>query len=430
MSDDFNTPGDEDFDSAGGFGEVWRNNPLLKVGAVVAGLVALVTGLIMFTGEEAKPPPSAIRTPAPLTDAPGQDVDPAYEEAVKEKNKQRVEQAVQTGTSAIPTPVGGPREPIKLPTEEGGEAEDPLEKWRKAAEARKKKDETDTLSTPAPVSLPPPPPPPAPDPEGVAELAQVMAEQMAQIINGMTPKPSAMLTITDPSYIKDILKEQAESAAGALGADGMAGAMQSASGGSDGGKGEPKIELVIPAGTVVYAQLLTEANSDVPAPILAAVLSGPLRNGRAIGSFEVAQDHLILMFHTIVKGEDHYTVEAVALDTNTTLAGMVTDIDRHYFSRVIIPAAAEFVSGFGEAFADSGNTSVSVSGDTVVETEEDLDIEQELAKGFQAAADSVSEAIEEDFGDRPTTIRVETGTPMGLLFVQRVTTESIEDLGK
>ena len=171
MSDDFNAPGDDDFDDSVGIGEVWRNNPLLKVGAVVVGLGAIVTGLIMFTGEEAQGPMSAMRPPPPVTDTPGQDVDPAYEEAVKDKNKQRVEQAAQTGQSALPTPVGGPREPIKLPTEEGGGEEDPLEKWRKAAEARKKKDETPLSASAAPVSLPPPPPPPAPDPEGVAELA-------------------------------------------------------------------------------------------------------------------------------------------------------------------------------------------------------------------------------------------------------------------
>lgn len=427
MSDDFNTPGDDDFDSAGSIGEVWRNNPLLKVGAVVIGLAVIVGGLIMFTGEEDKLPPSAIRAGNIVSDTPGQDVDPAMEEALKEKNKQFAENAVRTGTSAIPVPIGGAREPIKLPTEEGGGDEDPLEKWRKAAEARKKKDETPVTSA-APVSLPPPPPPPAPDPEGVAELAQLMAEQMAQIIGGMTPKASALLTITDPSYIEDIIKEKAAEAATVLGADGAAAVDGAIEGASSGGTAEKDVKLVIPAGTVVYAQLLTEANSDVPAPILAAVLSGPLSGGRAIGGFEVAEDHLILRFNTIVKGEDHYSVDTVALDTNTTLAGLATDIDRHYFSRVIIPAAAEFISGFGEAYADSGNTTVSVSGDTVVETEADLDIQQELAKGFQSAADSVSEAIEEDFGDRPTTIRVETGTPMGLLFVQRVTTESVDPL--
>jgi len=426
MSDDFNTPDDDDFDDAGSLGEVWRNNPLIKVGAVVVGLGVIVTGLIMFTGEEETGPQSAIRPPPPVTEAPGQEVDPAYKEALQEKNKQRAEQAARSDGSAIPTPIGGPREPIKLPTDEGGGDEDPLEKWRKAAEARKKKDETSDLNTAAPVSLPPPPPPPAPDPEGVAELAQLMAEQMAQVINGMTPEASAMLTVTDPSYIDDIIKERLGDAASAVGgADGAMGALEGASA-SGGAADEPEVKLVIPAGTVVYAQLLTEANSDVPAPILAAVLSGPLRGGRAIGSFEVAQDHLILLFHTIVKDEDHYNVEAVALDTNTTLAGLATDIDRHYFSRVIIPAAAEFISGFGEAYADAGNTTVSVSGDTVVETEADLDIQQELAKGFQSAAESVSEAIEEDFGDRPTTVRVETGTPMGLLFVQRVTTTSVE----
>lgn len=122
------------------FGGKLMTNPVFRAATAFVGVGAVIGSLILFTGEEPKPPASALRAPAPLTDAPGRDIDPAYEEALKEKNKQRVERAAQTGASAIPTPVGGPREPIKLPTEEGGGEEYPLEKWRKAAEARKKKD--------------------------------------------------------------------------------------------------------------------------------------------------------------------------------------------------------------------------------------------------------------------------------------------------
>ena len=72
---------------------------------------------------------------------------------------------------------------------------------------------------------------------------------------------------------------------------------------------------------------MTTLNSDLPGPVLAQVLSGPFTGGRFIGKITVNQDCqcLIIDFKTVVKDTVSYKIDAVALDENTTLAGVRRD---------------------------------------------------------------------------------------------------------
>src|SRR5690606_11456478 len=175
---------------------------------------------------------------------------------------------------------------------------------------------------------------------------------------------------------------------------------------------------IISAGTIAYAQILTEANSDVPGPVLAEIASGPLAGGRALGSFQAAEEHLVIQFNRIVKDGVEYPVQAYALDPGTTLPGMASDVNNHYFSRIFLPAAAEFVSGFAEA-ATQKDTNITVNNGTVVQETSDLDTKEELLKGVNEAGQKMAEVIDED-ADRPRTIRLYAGTRIGVLFLNSV----------
>src|SRR5690606_12018046 len=60
-----------------------------------------------------------------------------------------------------------------------------------------------------------------------------------------------------------------------------------------GGVGNEDIEnIIIPAGTIEYAQLVTEANTDAPGPVMAQIASGPLAGARLIGSFQSTDNYL------------------------------------------------------------------------------------------------------------------------------------------
>ena len=53
-------------------------------------------------------------------------------------------------------------------------------------------------------------------------------------------------------------------------------------------------DILIPAGTIEYAQLVLEANTDAPGPVLADIMSGPLAGSKLLGSFTSTDDYLIL----------------------------------------------------------------------------------------------------------------------------------------
>ena len=64
-------------------------------------------------------------------------------------------------------------------------------------------------------------------------------------------------------------------------------------------------------------------------------------------------DYLVLQFTLVnFKGKD-YPITAVALDPDTTLGGMATEVNQRYFTRVVLcRLPPDFLQGFG-----SGNRS-------------------------------------------------------------------------
>jgi intracellular multiplication protein IcmE len=174
---------------------------------------------------------------------------------------------------------------------------------------------------------------------------------------------------------------------------------------------------------VEYAQLLIEANSDVPGPIMAQLASGPLAGAKILGSFSNSDQYLTLNFDTVVVNGVSYSISAIALNPDTANIGMLTDINHRYMQRIVLPAAAAFIEGFGSAVAQTDSTTVDTSSGTTVSQESDLNTRQELLKGVAQGAGKLSEILDDQANVEPQ-LRVRTGTPMGILFLQPVTTSS------
>lgn len=406
------TLGDESFDNLENkkntLGTLWRDSAVFKIGVVVVAAVAIFGTITLFGGSaEVKPDPSYVPEGSNISAAPGtEEASPAYVDAVKEQNEARTEQAFKEGSSSLPTPIEPPVGVLSMPDDTKG-SEDPLQRWRKLQEERLEKEiqKTQALAPEAAAAdaL-------AEDTNREAAIQQLSQNMMTQMQSVLQTKNQVRVTnkkITDPSWLENLKKkEEAETTQAIAQAQNQP---------------EETVEnILIPAGQIHYAQTLTEANSDVPGPVLAHVLSGPLAGSRLIGKFDKKKEFLSITFDRAVLKGITYNINAIALDPKTTLTGMATDVDHHYLKRVVLPAAASFVEGMASAISESGKTSVTVQGETVASETQDSSNDQEVSAGVDKMGTKLGEIFDDMADDTEVTIVVHRGTPMAILFLEPV----------
>lgn len=388
----------EDFDEAGApparsrlsgaaLGEAWRTSPLFKGLVILLGLIVIFILFGLSGDDEAMIPVSDVTHPSQVNSNP-LNPDPLnqyYADALEQKNQQTIDQALQTGGSAIPQPT---TVDVK-PQINDNLDDDPLANWRRSLA------EAETAPPPLPTG-------PARPSRDLTALSGAMRAQMQQLIEAQAPRQMVVIPVTDQP-LPDLT--------------GVPGAASGDTASANPG-GIPA-EVLQPAGVVVYGQLLTEANTDVPAPIIANVLSGRFAGGKLIGKFVESSEFLTISFNRLVHEGKEYDVEVLAVDPDTTLAGFATEVDHRYFARVLLPAAATFVSEFGKALSERETTTF-VSGDTVVQDSQPLDTGEALTAGAAEAADVVADFLKNEADQTRRLVRVAPGTAMGLLFLSAV----------
>lgn len=420
--------------------EAWDNNPLMKVGAIVLGAAVLFGAYMIFSPKEEGPQGSARTNIGTLENVKGQaggtsDIDEEMRRRLVQENERRTEEAIQSGRSSLPTNIdGSTKDDITIP-QPPVIAEDPLDTWRQAAQRRTDFDMRNAPEQDMPNEKEPeivPMPTPVRPQQAAAKMdpnaAKALADQMRVIISAQAPLPSKIKVVTREDSAYTIQKAEMKEASGTSGFGAMAGA-----GGAAGGAAfttpasapeQPKTRVIAQAGTIFYAQLLNELNSDIPGPALAHVLSGPFAGGRALGGYKVQEEYLVIEFSVIVKDGVGYTIEGIALDEKTTLAGHMTEINRHYFRRVILPAAAKFLEGYAAAAAQTVTSTTTTAGGGVIQQEEELDTKKELMKGVESAAGTISGVMTEQ-ARRPVTVIVKKGTTFGILMLKTVSTDEV-----
>lgn len=409
-SPDFDDPANADL---GGFedtqratlGELWRNNQMVKVGVILAGFAIILGGIILFGGSPPAEAPSAVPSGSEVSEPPASaPVSKSYEEALKEGNIARTEEAIKTGGSVLPTPIEPPRGRLAVP-EEDNTAEDPLQRWRRLQEERARQEAAAAVA---------PPDKPKEDTRGEAvnALAQLMAQQMETVLGEQIIDPLKKLDITSPGWLLGFIEEPAAGDP-VVDRDG------------DGVPDQQVKEIIVPAGTILYAQMITEANTDAPGPVLAQIVAGPLNGSRILGEFKEQDEFLTLTFKTVVIDGVGHPVNAVALDPDTTLPGLATDVNHRYLKRIVLPMAASFVEGMASAISESGTTSITINGSTggsaTSVNNADKTNQQEVASGIEEAGNKLSELLSDEADKTKVLIRVERGTPMGILFLDPVT---------
>ncbi len=368
---------------AGNIKAAWQGSPLFKLFVLVVGAGALTTAIIaLLSGGDGGDRAGITVGGVPgLTATPGSKAPPAYVDAVNDASRKRAEEAIRQERSAIPTPVSGDVTTAGLGPEERESQYDPL------AEFRPNIPPDNTVTQ-------------APSQEPVelidGDLLAKMQQQMTSLFDAWRPGGVKLVQVIDPATLKKDLGNKLDKTA-------------------------PGARVLIPAGTISYAQLVVEANSDAPGPIMAEVMSGRFTGARVIGQFEATRDYLVLKFTKLTYRRKDYSIDAVALDPNSTLPGLVTEKDNRYFSRVILPAAAGFLEGFGSAISAPSNSVVTENGNVIVFEESKQGVKDGIYRGLSEAAQTAGSFFRDEAAATRPLIRVAAGTPMGLFFVNSMT---------
>lgn len=393
-------------------GEAWRTQPLFKLIVIIFVVaIGLVAALSVFGGPD-KTNVTQLPKPPSLNEPPGGTTTQAFVDQNDLANQQRAQEALASGGSAIPTPVGQQSAVIDLTTPQ---KDDPLIEFRAETERLRQELQQQKEESARQIQLIQQPQQAEQQKEFDTSLAQAMQAQMEKLNTEWQPK--GMKVVSAPADQK--LETQGGAAANTTLLPDNSAAIPPA--------GAANNPTVVAAGTVNYAQMLTEANSDVPGPILAQIVSGPLAGGRAVGRFQVVQDYLVLSFNLVTLNGKDYPVNAIALDPDTTLGGMATEVDQRYFSRLILPAAAAFMSELGSTLGDTDSTTT-VSDGVVVVDQTKRGLEDGMYAGLGKAGETVGEFFQEKANQTKPLVRVASGTPLGIFFLTTVK-ENVEEPG-
>ena len=170
----------------------------------------------------------------------------------------------------------------------------------------------------------------------------------------------------------------------------------------------------VKAGTIMYAVLLTEVNSDEPGPVLAEIVQGKFKGARILGTLSNQGKKVLLSFNTLTlpKLGQSIAINTIAIDENTARTALSSYTNNHYWLRYGTLFASAFLQGYGQSFAAVQPNFVFFNNNTTP----DLNPRQRIFVGLGQVGTQYASVLGSVFSTPPT-VHVYSGTPMGILFL-------------
>lgn len=388
------------------------------------GVFAFVAVIVFLANTTTKP--VANSNVAAPQDIPSTQADkpltPGYAADLKQDDARRAAEAAASGTSFIATPTIGQQVafPTPPPASDSGDLPPKVEFQSTPAPAP-----SQGQSSSAKLDTPPAQGQPiltaAPQPAYNQQVSQAMLQAMKAlqaplggtarlVANDLTLPPANSAPISQVGATG----ETAQSANNS----GITGYSPALSSQSDSGK-----QLVPAAGTILYARMIGELNSDAPGPALATIVAGPLAGARIIGEFQTQRAGLVIKFTTMTvpandgSGTITTPINAEAVSADNLTSGMASSINNHLISNLAVTFVAGFAQGFGQAISQSGSTSTITGSGLASVSNPVLSLPQELAAAGGTAAGAAGGVFQQIYGNKPPTIKLEAGTAFALVFL-------------
>jgi intracellular multiplication protein IcmE len=265
-------------------------------------------------------------------------------------------------------------------------------------------------TTPTPADVPAQAPPGTANPQAVAAYSKEIGDLFSQW-GGRAPQTDVVLPPSSASGASAGGQGQAPTTATHV--------AKSATGTAASTTAQDPPAILIPAGRGIYAHPILALNSDQTSPVVLQADSGPIAGDRMIGSFERQNDRLVLHISSIIHQGQTIGCDGVVVAPDTMEASVATDVDQHYLSRFILPAAAAFIQGLGQALATTSNTVSVLSPLGGATTATNLNFHQQLGVAAGVAAGEVGNVLNQQAPKGPT-VSLDANVGVGVMFLSNV----------
>lgn len=179
---------------------------------------------------------------------------------------------------------------------------------------------------------------------------------------------------------------------------------------------------IIPAGRGIYAHTVTATDSDLSGQIVLEADSGPIAGDRMIATVARAPGNeqlLVVQVNKIIHQGRTLATNGVVMAPDTMKQGVASSVDPLIFQRFVMPAAAAFVQGLGQAIETTSNVQGSYSALGGMNYIQRLNMGQQLGVAAGSAASAVNSALTQD---TPTRARIilAANVNVGVMFMDPV----------
>src|SRR5271166_2371948 len=133
-----------------------------------------------------------------------------------------------------------------------------------------------------------------------------------------------------------------------------------------------------------------------------------------LGSFTREDERLVIRVAKVIHNGEEISVDGIVVAPATMEAGVASSVDQHYLTRFLLPAAAAFVQGLGQAIAQSNTTSV-ISPLGSVTGFSQLNPGQQAGVGAGVAAQKFGQILDKAVPTGPT-VTLDVGSSVGVMF--------------
>ena len=386
--------------------------------AALALLLAIIAALLSYTNATRKSEASKVvvkdigaQMPGGDTSLPGGAGTPAYNEKMLQQSTNNANEAKDHGNSYMPPPSGQTQtQPGSVLANSMGGSSAPVDQQPTASTPVTEQQQAQTTQQQQARATA--------EQQRAEAMMQAMIKQMQGIDDRLGNQFHAQ-TVT-------VYKDDKNTGAGKGGNDRVA-----ASSAGVAAAGAKVVKSPVKPGLLVYASNDILLSSEGSTGARATVLNGDFKDWVLLGTFTHSDTSMKIQYTTLVApdGTD-YQVNAYAVSPSVDSASIATEVNNHNLERWGGLIAAAFLQGFGNASLLSGTQNVGalpgasgVGGGTTgylggyITSVPTLSLMQKGAVALGSVGTQVSNQLTKNF-NRPPTITLNAGEPIGVLFVK------------